>query len=143
MLSRKDFTLLAVDAAKSKGLTPVQLQKTLFLLRMKMPQAVPDNFYDFKPYNYGPFDRMVYSDAESLVKEGQVEIRQWPGENWNRYLVTREGEIRASYAAHERAEVADYIARLVEWVQKQTFESLVTAIYAQYPEMRANSVFQG
>lgn len=143
MLTRKDWTLLAIAAAKLKGLSPVQLQKTLFLLGREMPEAVGRDFYDFTAYHYGPFDRAVYTDAEELAVAGEVEVTQRAGENWNRYLVTREGEIRASYLEREVPQAAKYLDELLDWVLRQTFQGLVTAIYAKYPEMRANSVFQG
>jgi len=143
MMNRKDWTLLAICAAGHKGLSPVQLQKTLFLLGKEIPEAVNGDFYDFQPYNYGPFDRRAYIDAEALADEGRVEISQNAGENWNRFTATRDGEIKASYLQREVPEATEYLSRLVPWVQQQTFQQLVKAIYAKYPEMRANSVFQG
>lgn len=143
-MNRKDWTLLAIATAKTKGLSPVQLQKTLFLLGKEMSDAVArTGFYDFEPYHYGPFDRAVYTDAVQLAKGGEVEITQRAGENWNSYVATRDGEIRASWLAREVPAAVAYLDRLVEWVQSQSFQGLVTAIYAKYPEMRANSVFQG
>ncbi len=142
MLNRKDWTLLAIAGAKEKGLSPVQLQKTLFLLGRQMPEAVGTDFYDFKPYHYGPFDEDVSADARALAKSGDIEITRRPDENWNRYVVTPEGVRRAETLAREIVKAADYLQRLLDWVQRQTFQSLVTAIYAKYPEMRVNSVFQ-
>lgn len=143
MLTRKDWTLLAVEAAGVQGLSPVQLQKTLFLLGKEMPEAVGNAFYQFQPYHYGPFDHGVYADAEQLAKAGEVEITHRKGENWNRYVITRDGTVRASFVKREAPAAFEYVCRLVEWVHGQTFQSLVTAIYAKYPEMRKNSVFQG
>jgi hypothetical protein len=144
MAKRSDWLLLALDAAGSKGLSPVQLQKALFLLGKELPDVVAaTGWYDFEPYNYGPFDSAVYSDAKNLANSREAEIVQREGETWNRYLITRDGEVRASYVAREHPKVADYLRRLVAWVQAQTFQSLVSAVYAKYPDMRANSVFQG
>jgi hypothetical protein len=143
MLTRSDWTLLAIDAAGREGLSPVQLQKTLFLLGKRLPSAVGSDWYDFQPYHYGPFDRKVYTDAERLAAKDEVEVIQRQGESWNRYALTRDGEIRTSYLCRENPDAVEYLKRLVEWVQQQTFQTLVTTIYAEYPEMRANSVFQG
>jgi hypothetical protein len=143
MIKRQDWTLLAICAADARGLSPVQLQKTLFLLGKAMPQVVGGGFYKFAPYHYGPFDRAVYTDAEQLAHSGEVEITQREGENWNRYIPTRDGEIRASFLQREAPEAAKYLNELVGWVQQQSFQSLVAAIYEKYPEMRTNSVFQG
>jgi hypothetical protein len=143
-MTKSDWMLLAITAAGAKGLSPVQLQKTLFLLGKEMPEAVGSDWYAFEPYNYGPFDRRVYEDAESLARKGEVEITQRAGENWNRFTPTRDGEVTASWRVREAPPGAvDYLNRLVEWVQQQTFQKLVSTIYAKYPEMRANSVFQG
>ena len=141
---RTDWLLLALDAAGSKGLTPVQLQKTLFLLGKKMPDQVGTEFYDFKPYHYGPFDRAVYTDAEKLAATGRIEIEQREGENFNRYIITRDGEVDVSRLAYEAKDVFEYLKdKLLPWIRSQTFQSLVSAIYAEYPEMRKHSVFQG
>ena len=52
----RDFLLLVVASGKDKALTPVQLQKSLFLLgKTDLAEAV-DSPYDFEPYHYGPFD---------------------------------------------------------------------------------------
>ena len=36
----------------------------------------------------------------------------------------------------------EYISRVFQWVRALSFEQLVRAIYAQYPEMKENSVFR-
>lgn len=145
MAARIDWLLLALNAAGSKGLSPVQLQKTLFLLGQKMADKVGAGFYDFQPYHYGPFDRDVYTDAEKLAASGRIEIEQREGESFNRYIITREGEVDVSRLAHyEAEEVSEYLReKLIPWVRSQSFQSLVSAIYAEYPEMRKHSVFQG
>jgi len=33
-----------------------------------MPDQVDADFYNFKPYHYGPFDKTVYDDAEEPKK---------------------------------------------------------------------------
>ena len=143
-MNRKDWALLAICAANGRGLSPVQLQKTLFLLGREMPHAVGSTFYKFRPYHYGPFDRAVYVDADELANTGDVAITQRHGETWNRYLATAEGCERASILRSTAPPgTVSYLDRLIEWALRQSFQSLVRAIYEKYPEMRANSVFQG
>ena len=145
MAQRSDWLLLVLDAAGPQGLTPVQLQKALFLLGKKLPaNVIGENFYKFQPYNYGPFDRTVYSDAERIAAKNEVLIERRERESFNRYVISRDGEIAVSrFKSVEARSVAEYVQRLVGWVQEQTFESLVSAVYAEYPEMRINSVFNG
>src|SRR5436190_18669612 len=76
----KDWTLLVISAADSRGLSPVQLQKSLFLLERRLSEEAPaeklgESFYEFVPYNYGPFDVKVYQDAEALEERGLVTIQ--------------------------------------------------------------------
>lgn len=142
-MNRSDWTLLAICAANGQGLSPVQLQKTLFLLGRELPNAVGQGYYDFKPYHYGPFDRAVYSDAEKLAVAGDVAITQRPGESWNRYLATAQGCERAEALKTEVPQAIAYLQSVVQWALRQSFQQLVRSIYEKYPEMRANSVFQG
>ncbi len=63
----QDWTLLAISAAKGRGLSPIQLQKSLFLLERRLSkEELGEQFYEFVPYNYGPFDVKIYQDAKYL-----------------------------------------------------------------------------
>ena len=139
-MNRQNWTLIATKFAGPAGLTPVQLQKALFLLGKEMPTAVPADHYRFVPHNFGPFSKDIYSDAESLSSEGLVAISERG--KYPEYVCTSAGKMAA-----EMVEVGfdpdalEYLKRVVEWVQGQTFSSLVRSIYAKYPEYRVNSVF--
>lgn len=134
--------MLAVRYGKNGTLSPVRLQKSLFLLGKKSPNEVGNDFYRFEPYDYGPFDKDVYSDAEVLAKRGFL-IKQQMGPTWAGYSITPEGmkyveglEEKASPTAKE------HLRRVVEWAQGLTFSQLLTAIYQAFPEFKKNSVFQ-
>ena len=86
-MSRADWTLLAISFAKGRGLSPVQLQKALFLLGRELPGEVGPNFYNFIAYNYGPFDRAVYTDASHLCAQGKVAITP-SGNGYDQYSPT-------------------------------------------------------
>src|SRR5439155_6656754 len=62
---RSAWVLLALLAAEGHSLTPVQLQKCLFLLGSRRPKDVGRDFYHFRPYDYGPFDVMGGGDRKS------------------------------------------------------------------------------
>jgi len=141
--SREDWLLVALAAAEGAPLTPVQLQKSLFLLGQELPDAVGEDFYAFRPYNYGPFSSAVYADADRLADEGLVRIdRMEPGRNWAVYSATPEGVERALALSNGLpGQAVEYLRSAVGWTRKLTFSQLVSAIYARYPEQRANSVF--
>lgn len=143
-LNRKHWTLLALASAEGRPLSPVQLQKSLFLLGREMAGDVGPDYYQFEPYNYGPFDLEVYRDAERLAREGLVAIDTNSYLRYNEYRATPRGlEVAVELIAQAPTRAADYLRRVVEWARGLGFAELVSAIYSQYPEMRVNSVFRG
>jgi hypothetical protein len=66
-------------------MTPVQIQKAMFLIGMEAKQFVEPGFYKFVPYNYGPFDANVYHDLDELVAKGLVAVDSFPGRTWKTY----------------------------------------------------------
>lgn len=143
-LKNRDITILVIAAAGDTGLTPVQLMKSLFIISKSGLADLPSNFYPFFAYNYGPFHADVYRDVEVLINEGLViEIRE-AGRNWSKYAIAPSSGLR--YADNLKGQIAseffDYINAVVNWIKSLTFNQLLQAIYAKYPEMRENSVFQ-
>jgi hypothetical protein len=141
----QQWTLLAISAAKNKGLSPVQLQKSLFLLERRLPEReLGEQFYEFEPYNYGPFDVKVYRDAEALEDLGLITITQSETRRWKNYQTTPGG---LDLATHLRTQASPraiaYLDEIVNWVLGLSFRDLVRAVYDAYPEFRVNSVFQG
>jgi uncharacterized protein len=144
-LTKEDVTLLALASADGNELTPIQLQKSVFLFQKMFPVGVIEEEYEFIPYNYGPFCSEVYDDARSLSSEGLVQLASSYGTSgYTTYAATSEGiESGKDLASRLRPETADHARRLVDWVRRQSFGGLVKAIYDQYPEFQVNSIFQG
>lgn len=141
-LQKKDWTLLAITFADGMPLSPVQLQKSVFLFGDLLPDEVlPEDFYEFEPYNYGPFCSEVYRDAEALAEEGLVQI-SLSGQGYSQYSATQNGIAERDRLCGLLAEdIAGYARQLIEWVRAQTFRGLVSEIYRRYPQYRVNSVF--
>ena len=145
-MTPRDWTLLVIAKAGSRSLQPVQLQKSLFLLGRNLPKEAlqTESFYEFVPYDYGPFSSSVYSDAEQLESDGLVNILRPPESRYKLYSATREGAERAGVAEQSLSVSAkEYLEKVMRFVQTVPFNHLVTAIYKAYPEMKVNSVFQG
>lgn len=140
-IPREHWTLLAIAAAGGKPLSPVQLQKSLFVLGREMREAVGAGFYNFRPYNYGPFDSAVYADAEMLASLGLVNINQpW---RWKEYAATPDGMKEAGRVKSSAPPAATaYLAKIVAWAGSLSFQDLVRAIYARYPDTRTKSIFE-
>ena len=71
MASRECILIAIVAAAGDAGLNRVQLQKSAFLVGEEFDERLPANFYQFRPYMYGPFAQDVYTDLDRLC-DGQV-----------------------------------------------------------------------
>jgi len=140
---RSWWLLLALRAAGEQGLTPVQLQKALFVLGARRPQDVAEDFYSFQAYHYGPFDAAVYWDADILASDSLLFIDESKGRSLRTYRLTPEG---AALADQVKARVSQqgvlYLEQVVEWALRLSFDQLIRSIYQAFPEMRANSVFR-
>lgn len=142
-MQRQDWILLVLNAAEDDTLSPVQLQKTLFLIRKNFPRATGRRFYRFMPYNYGPFSASIYSDAEELAGAGLVEISYPKKGSYARYSITRAGTVEAeNLKARLKVKPRKYVNDVVRWAESLSFTQLVRSIYDAYPEQRVNSVFR-
>ena len=142
-MTRRDWTLLVIATAKSP-VSPVQLQKALFLLgeNLTRDQIGTGSFFHFTPYDYGPFDSDVYAEAEQLERERLVQI-ETPAFSYRQYLATDDGRARAEDLKRQLStDAAVYLEQVVTWVRSRSFNDLVRAIYQAYPHMKANSVFR-
>ena len=142
-MSRQDWLLLALALRGGLPMTPVQIQKAMFLMGAEAKEYVGHGFYKFVPYNYGPFASDVYTDLESLASRGLV-TSSATGRGWKIYTITPFG-----LTASEKFKVSSndtavaFLERVVDWVCSLSFPALLRAIYAKYPKYKANSVFTG
>ena len=143
-MTKRDWALLVMAAPRQRPLEPVQLQKILFILSQLRPdQLKVDAFYDFIPYDYGPFCRDIYSDAEALEGEGLVTIDRSVPRPSRTFSVTPAGAERAaSLRLQLDKTVLEYLDKLTGWVTALSFNQLVSWIYKNFPEMKENSVFK-
>jgi hypothetical protein len=144
MMDRNEVVLAILAASNGEPYSPVQLQKSLFLVDRTLGHRIGGPFFDFQPYDYGPFDAGVYDTTTALNSKGLVEIRRDPGTSVRKYLATPDGmEIGKKILDELNPGLRQYLTELSEWVRAQTFSSLVSSIYRKYPEMKTNSVFRG
>ena len=65
-----DVLLKIITAAEGDPISPVQLQKIAFLVGQECAEFVPNSYYKFVPYDYGPFCIEIYRDAKELERAG-------------------------------------------------------------------------
>ena len=143
MLARQHWLLIALAKSPDGVMSPVQIQKSLFVFRQEAGDSIGTDFYSFEPYDYGPFDAAIYADLRRMMNEGHV-TRQWhPGRRWKSYAITAAGRDAALVLEREAdARLAEFLERIVEWVGGRSFSDLLRSIYAAYPEFAVNSVFR-
>ncbi len=143
-MGRKDVVLAVLSTSGGTEWTPVQVQKMFFLLDKKIPSAMGGPHFQFHPYDYGPFDSDVYAEIEGLATLGLAHVARPSFGGMRTFMLTPEGQQRGQGALHRfQGDVADYVSRLSVWVRSLSFQQLVSAVYAEFPEMRVNSVFRG
>lgn len=140
---RQSLVLAALNSGETGSeVSPVQAQKLFFLIDRNAAALCNGPWFDFAPYDYGPFDSSVYSELDWLSHTGDVEIVRTG--QYRTYRLTQQGRAKAQQAiASFDAAAQDYFGRAKDWVKSLGFRDLVSAIYQAYPEMRANSIFQG
>lgn len=144
-MNRGELVLAVLSAAGGRPYTPAQLQKALFLISRNAPAMITQGDpFNFRPYDYGPFDSSVYEEARRLRSVGEVEIAPSPWGQWNTYAATDLGLARGQQLLNAMPPAGrDYIDRVSAWVRSLDFATLVKSIYDAYPDMKANSIFKG
>lgn len=132
---------LAADG-ENASFTPVQVQKLFFLIDREATHLFDGPHFNFKPYDYGPFDKSVYEILDVLSAKGLCTTEV--SGRYRKYRLTQDG-FQVGTAALESLNQtrADYLKSLASWVRNLSFEQLVSAIYTRHPDMRVNSVFKG
>lgn len=140
--AQKDIILAGLSAAgQNTNFSPVQIQKLFFIIDREISELIEGQKFNFKPYDYGPFDKAVYETLEVLFMEEAVQISN--SGQYNRYALTASGFEEGRQIFDRLPDPAqNFIAETANWVKSLNFEELVAAIYKKYPDMKENSVFK-
>lgn len=142
-MDKKMLVLAALSAAKGAPYTPVQVQKLMFLIDRNVSAHINGPYFNFQPYDYGPFDQSVYRELEALAGSNHVLINDEPGRRLRTYSLTAEGQMIGEEQLRLLDEkVSTYINELSQFVRRLSFAQLVSAVYKAFPEMKVNSVFR-
>ncbi len=137
-VSNSEILLAIIAAAEGKELSRVHLQKVAFLVSEEFRGALPEDFYSFDKYDYGPFCIDIYHDTAMLEYWGQIRTKRATEANDDRYTISED----VSYdELHLDEDLKRYIKQTVAWVADMSFGQLVRAIYRLYPEFLERSIF--
>lgn len=143
-MNRNDFVLAVFANSNNAIYSPVQIQKLFFLIEKKIPELSENNYFNFTPYNYGPFDPNIYDVISELISSEDLEMISDINSRIMKYNTTNKGQIRGEQILQSLGENATgKIKILSDFVRKLSFSELVSAIYKEYPDMKKNSIFRG
>ena len=138
-MDREDLVTAALAAGGHRvKYLPVHVQKLFFLIDWELASHVGGPHFRFKPFHYGPFDRQVYRVLDSLAEVGILNVIK--RSDLPIYRLSSYGQEKGeAILATQIPMVAVSLTECAEWVRMQSFQSLLTEIYARYPKMAAKS----
>jgi len=140
-MNKEDWLLLIIGEAGDRGLTPLRIQKSLFLIKQNLGGEIEGDFYDFEPYNYGPFCKNIYKDTDKLESEDLIRIDVSDNKKWIECIVTGNGKERVQKIKNSLSpNVLKYIEDLIIWISKLSFREIISYIYKKYPQFKENSI---
>ena len=133
MLNRQKCILLMIDRA-GRPVTHLEIIKWAFLTALEMPSGGGSSFYDFLPYQYGPFSFAMFRELGGLARKGYIRDAEWSGHAAWELVGNMRGEI-ANLAKDVRRDAA----RVVERFIGKSDDELLDYVYDRFPWYTANS----
>jgi len=124
--ARRSWLLVAIAISGDSGLSPVQLQRSLFLFGQKREEQVGPGFYEFEPHESGPSSRDVYVDIDALVTAEYV-VKEWvPDSSWSAFRLSDAGRARVTeFRRKVKKDALSGLEDAVAWVREQSYLDLV------------------
>jgi len=129
MLNRQKSLLYMIEKA-GRPVTHLEITKWAFLLAYETPSRGGAAFYQFLPYQWGPFSFCLYREIDRLVNDGYLtdENKTW--------RITKDVVQPISDLPRP---VREDVARVVERFQNTSVKVLSDYVYKQYPRFTVNS----
>lgn len=133
MLNRQKCILYMIEQA-GRPVSHLELVKWAFLLAEEMPSGGGPSFYDFLPYQFGPFSFALFREAGKLARDGYTrESKASDRIAWE--LVA---DVRADTGRLSRNVRSD-AARVVQRFVNLSGNDLIDYVYARFPWYTVNS----
>lgn len=133
MLTRQK-TVLSLLAQAARPLSPTVFVNLVFLLRQETVLQHDCSFYDFVPYNFGPFSFTLHWDLGKLRENGYVAL------NDGQIALCRRARTLVEETASEIPRSAvSAVAYILERYGRMTQAALIREVYRRYPWFALNS----
>lgn len=137
-VGRDDLLLLMAKGAEN-GTYPfdaIRAMKSSFIVSQRGLTEWRELF-DFRPYDYGPFDASVYRSRDSLVAQGLLQVQAG---NYDATCLTEAGQGRVKELEDQLGPSADWLKRIGHWASSRSFAQLLREVYSEYPDFAARSI---
>jgi DNA-binding PadR family transcriptional regulator len=124
--ARRGWLLLAVAVSGASGLSPVQLERSLFLVCQKREEHVGPDFYGFESNGSGPASPALYVDIDALVTAEYV-VKEWvPESSCSIFRLSEAGRAwAADFRRKMKKEALAGLEDAVAWVKEQSYQEMV------------------
>ena len=117
----------------------IRVQMGMFLFRVRNENLLKGDFYEFKPYIYGPSSLEIYEDLALMEKEKLVVQRDCPQQH--RYTIleplgTAKFKELISGAYDMDAVLIENLLAIKKWLKNLSFLEMLNYIYSNYPDYR-------
>ena len=131
MMNRERVVLHALHMA-GKPVEKLTLVKLLFLVRQETAVGDSIPFYDFVPYQYGPFSFVLYNDLRRLGKAGLVR------ETKDTVELAPESESQEAFLALKKT-VRGAVTGILSQYGELSSEEVIDYVYNRYPWFASRS----
>lgn len=124
--ARRGWLLLAIAVSGASGLSPIQLQRSLFLVCQKREEQVGPDFYEFEANGSGPASAALYVDIDALVTAEYI-VKEWvPESSCSTFRLSDAGRAwAADFRQKMKKETLAALEDAVAWVKEQSYLELV------------------
>ena len=132
-MNKEEFVFKTLSLLKNKDFSPVQIQKLFFLLEKRLDVK----YFDFKPYNYGPYSFELQNFLDAMSSFGEIQLQNINGINHYKIAENNIQNTDGFFDDKKR----NFIIELGDFIKSLSFKELCISIYKEFPEMAENSVF--
>ena len=122
--ARSGWLLLVLSMSGKGGLSPVQLQRSLFLVAQKREEQVGAGFYEAN--GSGPTSPSLYEDIDALVAAAHIEKEWMPDLSASMFRLSDTGWAWSEDLRRKvRKDALSGLEDAVAWVKEQSYLELI------------------
>jgi len=146
-VSPEDWILAFFYAGPDRDVRQPQINGFLmftkqFFVFVKEIKKELDPFFNFVPYDYGPYSFVLKELIDKLIKEGYIEIKQ--SDERKDFFLTEKGSVRAKRVFEKMDKKTEKnLFNLRKEATQLGYAGVLRYVYSRYPEFTSASKIRG